>query len=147
MKYSQANPGRTFVIRLEDGDILHESIEQFAVEHGISAAYLIAVGGIDKDSKLVVGPEDGRAKEIVPMEYTVPDVHEVTGTGTLFPDNNGNPILHMHIAGGRKDKAITGCTRRGVKIWHILEVILVELTGSSAKRLKDDMTGFELLVP
>ena len=30
MKYSQAEQGRTFVIRLEDGDVLHEKIEQFA---------------------------------------------------------------------------------------------------------------------
>ncbi|MDY6863052.1 MAG: DUF296 domain-containing protein, partial [Thermodesulfobacteriota bacterium] len=29
MKYSQAKPGRIFVIRLEDGDIIHEEIEKF----------------------------------------------------------------------------------------------------------------------
>ena len=30
MKYSEAKPGRIFVIRLEDGDIVHEAIESFA---------------------------------------------------------------------------------------------------------------------
>jgi hypothetical protein len=44
------------VIRLEDGDILHEEIEKFAKEKGINAAYLIAVGGGGCGSKLIVGP-------------------------------------------------------------------------------------------
>jgi predicted DNA-binding protein with PD1-like motif len=30
MKYSEAKPGRIFVIRLEDGEIVHEVIEAFA---------------------------------------------------------------------------------------------------------------------
>ena len=29
MKYSEAKQGRVFIIRLEDGDVLHESIEAF----------------------------------------------------------------------------------------------------------------------
>ncbi len=30
MKYSEAKQGRVFVIRLEDGDIVHEELEMFA---------------------------------------------------------------------------------------------------------------------
>lgn len=30
MKYTEAKIGRAFVLRLEDGDILHEELEQFA---------------------------------------------------------------------------------------------------------------------
>lgn len=37
MKYSEAKQGRTFVIRLEDGDIIHEEIEQFAKDHSINS--------------------------------------------------------------------------------------------------------------
>jgi len=57
MKYSEAKSGRVFVLRLEDGDVLHESIEAFARARGIRAAALIALGGADKGSTLVVGPE------------------------------------------------------------------------------------------
>ena len=59
MKYSEAKQGRIFIVRLEDGDIVHEEIEQFAREQSIKAAALIIIGGADKDSKLVVGPEAG----------------------------------------------------------------------------------------
>ena len=37
MKYSQAKQGRIFVIRLEDGDIIHQEIEKFAREKSIKA--------------------------------------------------------------------------------------------------------------
>jgi predicted DNA-binding protein with PD1-like motif len=147
MKFSQAGLGRTFVMRLEDGDVIHEEIEAFARAQGIKAAALIAVGGADKGSRLVVGPERGRAKPPVPMEHVLADVHEVSGTGTIFPDEQGNAVLHMHIACGRKRSAVCGCVRRGVKTWHVLEVILIELSGSAAKRVRDSETGFELLSP
>ena len=68
MKFSEAQTGRTFIIRLEDGDILHEAIERFATEQGIRAAHLTVVGGVDVGSCLITGPADGRSEKIVPME-------------------------------------------------------------------------------
>ena len=50
MKYTQAKQGRVFIIRLEDGDILHEEIEKLAVMQGIRAAALFAVGEIGRAS-------------------------------------------------------------------------------------------------
>jgi len=147
MKYSQAKQGRIFVIRLEDGDIVHEKIEQFAREQSISCASLVIIGGADIDSKLVVGPEHGRVRPVQPMEYVLDNVHEITGTGTLFPDEQGNPVLHMHMACGRGTSSITGCVRKGVKVWHIMEIILFELVGSTGVRVFDPETGFGLLEP
>ncbi|NCC52134.1 MAG: DNA-binding protein [Spartobacteria bacterium] len=147
MRYSEARQGRIFIVRLEDGEILHEVVEAFARDHGIRAATLIAVGGADRGSRLVVGPEDGRAATIVPQLLELDNVYEVAGVGTLFPDDEGTPILHMHMAGGRNDHAVTGCVRSGVKVWHILEVIITELLNSSATRRPDPVIGFQLLQP
>ena len=147
MKYSEANPGRIFIIRLEDGEVVHETIEYFAKEKGIRSAALIALGGADKDSKLVVGPEEGRADKISPMSFILDNVHEMAGTGTLFPNEKGEPVLHMHAACGRNGSTVTGCVREGVKVWHVMEVILFELVESSAIRSLDPKTGFELLQP
>lgn len=147
MKYSEAKEGRVFVIRLEDGDILHESIERFATEKSIKSATVIAVGGADKGSVLTVGPVDGRESPVTPMTLELDDVYEISGNGTLFPDDEGKPVLHMHIACGRKDKAITGCVRTGVKVWQVMEVILTELLDCSAARIPDPETGFKLLQP
>jgi predicted DNA-binding protein with PD1-like motif len=147
MKYSEAKQGRTFVIRLEDGDIIHDALEKFARMHAIEAAALIALGAADEGSKLVVGPEQGRSETITPMEHVLGDVREISGVGTIFPDKDHNPVLHMHIACGREETTVTGCVRRGVKVWHLLEIILFELLDSTAARMFDDQTGFELLEP
>ena len=71
----------------------------------------------------------------------------MTGTGTLFPDEDGNPVLHMHAACGRRDSTVTGCVRTGVKTWQVMEVILIELDDTTAVRALDPDTGFKLLVP
>ncbi|RPI54122.1 MAG: DUF296 domain-containing protein, partial [Deltaproteobacteria bacterium] len=47
MRYTQAKQGRIFIIRLEDGDIVHEKIEKFSCEKSIKAAALIILGGAD----------------------------------------------------------------------------------------------------
>ena len=147
MKYSQAKQGRIFIIRLEDGDIIHEEIEKLANEESIIAAALIIIGGADKNSILFVGPEHGRKEPIVPIEHILDNVNEVVGTGTIFPNEEGKPILHMHIACGRQASTVKGYVRKGIKTWHVLEVILFELVDTTAVRALDSITGFELLKP
>jgi predicted DNA-binding protein with PD1-like motif len=147
MIFSEAKQGRIFVIRLEDGDIVHTAIENFARDRNIGAATLIALGGADRNSTLVVGPAAGRSKPIIPMEHVLRNVHEVCGTGTLFPDEEGNPILHMHMACGRQATTVTGCIRTGVRVWHVMEIILFELLDTTGRRSVDPETGFKLLIP
>jgi predicted DNA-binding protein with PD1-like motif len=138
-------PGRIFAICLENGDIVHQEIEQFARDHSIEAASLIIIGGADKGSKLIVGPERENEIPVSSMEVVLENVHEIAGAGTLFPDQQGNPVLHLHMACGRESSTKTGCIRRGVRVWHIMEVILFELLESKGKRLFDSETGFSLL--
>jgi predicted DNA-binding protein with PD1-like motif len=147
MRYSEARQGRFFVLRLEDGEIVHEVIEQFAVDRGISAAALIILGGADDGSRLVVGPKDDRSLPLEPMEQVLAHAHEVSGTGTIFLDDEGRPLLHMHMACGRKEKTTTGCVRAGVKVWRVMEVIVFELVDSTARRTVEAPLGLKLLQP
>ncbi len=147
MKYSEAKQGRIFVIRLEDGEIVHEKIEQFVKDHAIQRATLFAVGGADKGSLIVVSPGESRSNPLKPVTFELDDAHEITGSGTLFPDEKGNPILHMHMACGREENTVTGCIRNGVKVWQVMEIILTELLENTATRQHDPNTGFKLLEP
>jgi len=146
MKYSRAKQGRIFVIRLEHNEIVHETIEKFAREQNIKRAALIILGGADKNSRLVVGPEDGDAIPAIPIAKELFSAHEISGVGTIFPDEDGNPILHMHIACGRMDQTTVGCIRTGVKVWHVMEAILFELIDNEASRKMEEI-GFKLLYP
>jgi predicted DNA-binding protein with PD1-like motif len=145
VKYSTAGLGRVFVVRLEDGDVVHQAIEELAGREGVLRAAVIVLGGADDGSRVVVGPADGRAAVIEPMERVLQGVHEMAGVGTLFPDAAGRPSLHLHAAFGRDDKVTAGCIRRGVTTWVIGEVVVIELTGSGAVRRVDPVTGLELL--
>ncbi len=147
MKYSQARQGRVFILRLEDGEIVHQVIERFAADQGIKAAALIILGGADDGSRLVVGPQEDRGLPLNPMQHALENAHEVTGTGTIFPDAQGRPLLHMHMACGRKGTTVTGCIREGVKVWHIMEVILLELLDSTAKRVVEAPLELKFLQP
>ncbi len=148
MKYSKGQINRVFVVRLEDGDVVHECLEELARREGIKAAAVIAVGGADRGSRLVVGPQKGRGDNpVTPNKATLSEVHEVVGTGTIFQDQDGSPLVHMHFACGRGVETITGCIREGVKTWHILELILFEIEGTDAIRKLDKSLGFKLLEP
>ncbi len=147
MKHAAASPGRSFILRLEDGEVLHEQLESFALENGIAAASVIVVGGADDGSRLVVGPRDGRASPVEPMHHVLEGVHELSGCGSIFPDEEGAPLLHMHASCGRAGSSVTGCVRAGVKVWLIMEVIIQELTGAEAVRRRDPVNGFALLDP
>ncbi len=147
MKYSEAQQGRVFILRLEDGENLQECIEHVAKEKNIRHAYVQVLGGADKGSKIIAGPENGRSEIIVPMTEELNEMHEVLGNGTLIPDENGEPTLHMHLALGRNNKTLCGEIRPGIIVWHVMEVIIVELLHSSAVRKHDAVTGFKLLQP
>lgn len=147
MRYTSAKQGRVFVIRLEDGEVLQESIENFALKMGICSAKLQLLGGADKGSKLIVGPREGRASVIEPMIHILDEMHEVVGNGTIFLNEQNIPRLHCHVVCGRKDKTICGEIREGLVVWHVMEVIITELVDCDARRYIDPNTGFELLYP
>jgi uncharacterized protein len=145
LNFTEAKLGRIFVLRLHHDERLHEVIEKFAYQKQIKSALCFFLGGAQENSKVVVGPKDGKAMPPEPMVTLLRGVHEACGVGTIFTDEDGNPKLHMHASFGRNDSAVTGCVRMGVDIWQIGEVVVLELIGSSAKRAKNKKTGFEFL--
>lgn len=147
MRVAEGHLGRVLVLRLEEGDVLHECVELAAHQAGVQRAAVLAIGGADRGSRLVVGPEDGDAEQIVPVTTELAGASEIAAVGTLFPDEQGRPSLHMHASCGRGERSVTGCVRAGVITWLIEEVIVIEIEGLSSIRLKDHASGFLLLRP
>jgi uncharacterized protein len=145
LNYTEANLGRIFILRLRNNERLHEVVEKFAAEKQIQSALCFFLGGAQDKSKVVVGPKDGNSMPPQPMVTFLRGVHEACGVGTIFIDEGGKPILHMHASFGRNDNSVTGCVRMGVDVWQIGEVVVLELAECSAKRRKDRATGFEFL--
>lgn len=146
MKATQGQPGRVFVIRLEEGDMVPDCIERFAAENGVQHAMAVLVGGLGA-GQIVVGPRNSAAMPPEPMLLPVDGAHEVAAVGVLMPAEQGKPVLHIHGALGRSGHTMTGCLRPGVRTWLVGEVILYEITGITAARVKDPESGFHLLEP
>ena len=145
MRYSEGSLGRVFVLRLEDGDPLNTTVEAFARDHGIGRGVAFYVGGSAGGTSLVVGPDATRTDAVVPLIHALTAPNETFAFGTLFPDEAGEPVLHMHAACGREGGATVGCTRAGLETWLIGEIVLVEIVGTDASRRLDPVSGFELL--
>lgn len=147
MHYIETRVGRTFVLRLEEGEVLHKEIEAFARETHVRRGVVFVLGGADAKSELITGPEKGGAFSAgMPVNtHFLDGVHESAGVGTLFPDADGVPVLHLHITCGREDRAVTGCARNGVVVWLYMEVVIMELEGEQGARLPDAASGFSLL--
>ncbi len=145
MDFTEAKLGRIFVLRLFQGERIHEVVEKFASEKQVSSALCFFLGGAEDQSRVVVGPRDGAKFPPEPMMTLLKGVHEGCGVGTIFVNEQGKPKLHMHASFGRNEKTVTGCVRLGVDVWQIGELVILELAGSVARRAKDKETGFDLL--
>lgn len=145
MQYSEGRIGRVFALRLEEGERLPDAIEDFARKHAVKAGMVIYVGGAAAGSRLVVGPDAQHPDSIVPLVFTLGGIQEVLALGTLFPDDEGKPILHLHAATGREGRATVGCTRAGVDVWLVGEVVILEFTGIEGYRGKVPQTDLKLL--
>lgn len=143
MRVSQGRVGRVFVVRLDDGDRLPQTIEDLAQEKSINAASVILLGGIGKGT-VVVGPKTS-ALPPDPMTAKLDGVHEISAVGTIFTNAKGQPKLHLHAALGRDGRTITGCTRTGLEVWLVAEAVITEIIDTSAKRALEE--GLELLQP
>jgi predicted DNA-binding protein with PD1-like motif len=94
MRACEGKPGRVFVMRLEDGDVIPDCIEQFADEKGIKTGQALLVGGIG-EGQVVTGPRYSNKMPPEPMLLPVDGAHEVLAVGVLAPDDKGKPVLHI----------------------------------------------------
>lgn len=142
MEYRQGKLGRVFVAKLSDGESIYDAVEQIAEKEGVSAAAVMAVGGI-RSGKVVTGPEDPNGK-VVPHYEEFNDARELVGFGTVFP-LDGKPVLHFHAGMGREQGALVGCPRAGMTVYLTLEVVIVEIDGVQGERAFDPEWGVHLL--
>lgn len=99
MQYSEGRLGRVFVIRLEDGEDLIRSIQQFVEELDVTTGLIHFLGAL-KEGRLIAGPK----------EPTIPP-------GPPFVEELGGPgrpsASHQSILGTRGSPRSTSTPRQG----------------------------------
>lgn len=138
MKGVGLGTGRAFALRLEEGEVLHEAIEAFCRMNGILRASVSLTGAVGPGSVMVSGPKVPIGDRIEPLTITLDEPCELTGAGTVFPDESGNPIAHLHGSVGRKGFVATGDLRPRMTVWLVMEVVIIELVGEGPVRVESD---------
>jgi predicted DNA-binding protein with PD1-like motif len=132
MKYTTGSIGRIFTIRFDDGDDFLGELTELAKKEDIRAGWFNVIGGL-READVVTGPKE----PVMPPEPVWKDVREakeVLGVGSIFRDENDVPKIHLHTSLGHHGDTMTVCVRKGTKTYLILEVYLIEITGTEITR-------------
>ena len=142
MKYQVGEIGRVIVARFEDREDALKNIADIAKKENIRSAVFYLIGGL-RQGRVVVGPE----KEELPPKPVwkeIKESHEVLGIGTIFWQED-EPKIHFHGAFGKKDMVKVGCLRETSETFLVLEAIIIEIEGVTARRELDQASGLTLL--
>jgi predicted DNA-binding protein with PD1-like motif len=143
MQYTEGQIGRVFVVRIDDGEDMLISLRQFINDKSVCAGSILFLGAL-MNGRMVTGPEE---PVIPPVPHFVmfEGGWEVFGVGTIYP-GEGGPHIHYHASVGRSGHALTGCLREKAISYLIVEVVILEFTGLSARRELDQKTQLHLPV-
>ncbi len=142
MQYSEGSLGRVFVLRMDHGEDLIESLQKFLQEKKIKTCTAFFMGAL-RDGRAVTGP---KLPTVPPLPHyeAYESAWEVFGMATIYQSVEG-PKLHIHSAMGRGRQSILGCIRDKAEVYLIVEAVLFEIFGLNAERVWDEKMQLFLL--
>lgn len=142
MKYQVGRQGRIIVARFEDREDVLGNLTGLAKKENVKAAVFYLVGGM-REGSIVVGPEKDEFPP-TPVWKKLGESHEVVGFGTIFWQGD-EPKVHFHGAFGKKEMVKVGCLRENSETFLVLEAVIMEIEGVTARRELDPVSGMVLL--
>jgi uncharacterized protein len=138
-KLINQRPERTFALVLEPGDEVVSELERFAVEQGLNASRISAIGAFERAA---LGYFDWERKDYkrIPVEEQV-EVLSLIGDIAL---DRGRPKLHAHVVLGRHDGTALGGHLLQAHVRPTLEVLVID-SPSYLKREFDPQSGLALI--
>ena len=138
--FEKGQPGRTIVVRLDQGDDVHACMVKAIETYGIKDGYIASgIGTLDKCVLHMVmttsyPPVEYFAKwEDIPLELV--SISGVIADG--FP--------HMHTVISTEKMAVAGHLEPGCRILYLGEVVIQEIIGQELTRTKNDKNINELV--
>jgi predicted DNA-binding protein with PD1-like motif len=125
--------GRTFVLRLDQGDLLLESINALIEREGLRYGVVLSgIGTLDQSVMHMV-----TTTGYPPVEFF--DQREDQALELVSIDGfiaDGVPHLHMTVSD--REKAYAGHLENGCRVLYLAEVVIQELSGISVRRVRDE---------
>jgi len=142
MIWREANPGRLFVCRMEFESDLLDSLEEFAKEHNITAAFFVALGAVRNASIAYYEQKEKRY-----VEEKLDDPMEVLSCIGNIATLDGKVVVHAHaVFSDKSGRFRGGHLLKGTAVFAG-EVLIFELRGVELVRSYDSVTGLNLYTP
>lgn len=137
MKYKKS--GNTYIIRLDRGEKIIESLNRFGTENKVKLGYFFGIGALDEAELAHYTVEN---KKYTAKKFSQPlEIISMLGNITAM---DRKAYLHCHIAlSDEKMRSIAGHLKEG-RISATCEIFLVELIGSVSRKY-DGITGLNLM--
>jgi predicted DNA-binding protein with PD1-like motif len=150
-KLLQHDGTRNFVIALESGDRVIESITRFGRQERLAGAEFTAIGAL-ASAKLAYFNWETKDYDEIQVDEQV-ELLSLNGRVTLpegadpaAPDFDGDPHLHVHCVLGRRDGTTVGGHLMEAEVRPTCEVFLTELPTHLARR-RDPESGLPVIDP
>ncbi len=127
--FTSDRTGRTFVVKLVQGDDLLESIESLIREENVENAVVVSGIATFDRSRLHMITTTGYPSDIYIDEKTDVPLEVVSIDGFIC---DGQPHIHCTISD--KDRAYAGHVLKGCRILYLGEIIIQELLGMQIHR-------------
>ena len=138
MIYTQLGTDK-FVLRLESGDDILQSIRQFATAKRLSASLLEGIGSL---SKVKLGHYDFKRKKY--SYETFEDDLEILNLSGNIASMNRQPLPHVHATLGRRDFSVIGGHMDEGSSANMVEISVWKLPGKLVKA-RDEEIGLNVL--
>lgn len=139
MDYTQGNMGRVFVARVDHGEDLLSELEDLALNEDIKSAFFFMLGATG-GAHVVTGPKHKSLPPDVTSER-FESAKELLGVGNIFQDC-GKPKIHFHASASSGSGSIMGCFREFTEVFMVMEIVIFEVEGIKAERIRDEDIGF-----
>ena len=129
----------TYVVRLDVGDEIGESILKLAEQENITLAEVSGLGAVNE---LIVSVFDSRAQRYITNPFR--GAYEITSMSGNITMKDGKPHLHMHIAAGD----IRGNAVGGHLVQAFIAVtgeVFVRVLPGTVERRYDENSGINVL--
>ena len=138
MIYGQLGTDK-YVLRLESGDDILQSIRKFATAKRVNAGILEGIGSL---SRVKLGHYDFKTRKY--SYETFEDDLEILNLSGNIASTNRQPLPHLHVTLGRRDFSVIGGHMDEGSSANMVEVGIWKLPGKLVKA-KDDQIGLNVL--
>ncbi len=135
--YKEWTPARRFVIKVEPGGKIPESLTAFAAQAGVRNAVLLSAVGSIKNVRF----RGIKAGAKLPITTPRMRIHEMEGPlellgleGNIFPDATGAPDCHLHILLGDSSGEVIGGHFFEAEVFASCEILLTEMEVEGVER-------------